>query len=329
MFDSVIAGTLTPLWIQKAFCFSRSMVLWLKDLKFVMVAQVFLQSFQGPRIILYPRAQLKEIPEIRRWWTYHLFLAPAYRPFKRIAMVGLPFFGACFLSFWGLANAGSIIVQEGSSSADYGSGVVLASGLPIVSGTTSGNFPGMTSSGYDDAIVVKYNIDGTQAAIKTFGTSSDERIYARTIDDSNNVYVTGYTDGDLAGSTGSRDTFVAKLDSSLAQVWLIQPGSTASDSGYAVAVDSASRVIVGGYTGGAFTGQTTSLGSDDAFIMQYSSGGSREWVIQFGSSVSDQLYGLAVDTVGSVDDIYGTGTSGGTFEGQSNSGDFDIFLIKV
>ncbi len=41
-FDPVIVGTLTPLWIQKAFCFSRSMVLWLKDLNFVEVTQVFL-----------------------------------------------------------------------------------------------------------------------------------------------------------------------------------------------------------------------------------------------------------------------------------------------
>ena len=245
-------------------------------------------------------------------------------------MVGLPFFGACFLSFWGLVNAGSIIVQEGSSSADYSSGVVLASGLPIVAGTTSGNFPGMTSSGYynDDAIVVKYNIDGTQAAIKTFGTNSDEAIYASTIDDSNNVYVTGYTYGDLAGSQGSHDVFVAKLDSALTQVWLIQTGTTGTDVGHAVKIDSASRVIVGGYTSGAFTGQTN-LGSNDAFIMQYSSGGSREWVIQFGSTGGDYLYDLAVDTVGSVDDIYGTGASQGTFEGQSNSGSNDIFLIKV
>ena len=243
-------------------------------------------------------------------------------------MVRLPFFGSCFLSFWGLVNADGIIVQQGSTSQDYTIGVVLASGLPIVAGETQGNFPGMTTGGSYDGIVVKYNIDGTQAAIKTFATSSGDRIYASAIDDSNNVYVTGYTDGDLAGSQGSKDVFLAKLDSSLTQVWLIQTGTTSDEIAQAVAINSASRVIVGGYTSGAFTDQTN-LGSADCFIMQYSSTGSREWVIQFGSSGSDYLHGLAVDTVGSVDDIYGTGYSSGTFEGQSNSGSSDIFLIKV
>ena len=227
-------------------------------------------------------------------------------------------------------NADGIIVQEGSSNADYVTGVVLANGVPIVAGSTSSNFPGMTSSGSYDGIVVKYNTDGTQAAIKTYATSSQEEILASAIDDSNNVYVTGYTQGDLAGSNpGSNDVFLAKLDSSLTQVWLIQTGTTTSNEiAYAVAVDSASRVIIGGYTSGALTDETN-LGSSDCFIMQYSSTGSREWVIQFGSTDSDYLYGLAVDTVGSVDDIYGTGVASGTFENQSNSGSTDIFLIKV
>ena len=245
-------------------------------------------------------------------------------------MVRLPFFGSCFLSFWGFVNADGVIVQEGSSSSDWAYGVVLASGLPIVAGTVQGSFPGMAHSGGTyDSIVVKYNIDGTQAAIKTFATSNNDQIYASTIDDSNNVYVTGYTDGDLAGSQGSQDMFLAKLDSSLTQVWLIQDGTTGVDLGYSVAIDSASRVIVGGITQAAFTGYTN-LGNTDAFIMQYSSSGSREWVIQFGSNQLDSLFNVAVDTVGSVDDIYGTGLSKGNFEGQSNSGGAqDIFLIKV
>ena len=244
-------------------------------------------------------------------------------------MVGLTLFGSCFLSFWGFVNADDIIVQEGSSSSDLAYAVVLANGLPIIAGSTSSNFPGMTNSGSDDAIVVKYNIDGTQAAIKTLATSSDESVYGSTIDDSNNVYVTGYTDGDLAGSEGGRDIFVAKFDSSLTQLWLIQTGTDGSDSGYAVAVDSANRLIVGGTVSGTFTGQTN-LGYTDCFIMQYNSSGGMEWVIQFGGSKTDLFYDLAVNTVGSVDDIYATGyTDSGTFDGQTRSGSSAAFLIKV
>ena len=224
-------------------------------------------------------------------------------------------------------NADGIIVQEGSSSRDLTGGVVVAGGFPIVAGSTSGNFPGMTNSNYD-GVVVKYNDDGTQAAIQTISTSGNDDIFASTIDDSDNVYVTGYTGGDLAGSQGTDDVFVAKLDSSLTQAWVAQDGTGSYERGHAVAVDSAGRVIVGGYTSGTFTDQTSS-GADDCFIIQFSSTGSREWVIQFGSSGSDYLNGLAVDTVGSVDDIYGTGYGYDGFEGQSSSGSADIFLIKV
>ena len=225
-------------------------------------------------------------------------------------------------------NADGIIVQEGSSEADYASGVVVASGLPIVAGSTSGSFPGMTTSGSSDALVVKYNTDGTQAAIKTFATSSYEQILSITIDDSNNVYVTGTTGGDLAGHEGSSDIIVAKLDSSLAQVWLVQTGTNDADEGKAVAIDSAGRVLVGGITHSAFTG-FTNLGNYDCFIMQFNSTGGMEWVTQFGSTDSDRFHGIAVDTVGSVDDIYGTGYGFDDFEGQSGSGSADIFLIKV
>ena len=228
-------------------------------------------------------------------------------------------------------SADGIIVQEGTSNDDYAMGVVLANGLPIVSGESKADFPGMTNTnaGTWDAIVKKYNTDGTQAAIKTFATSSSEGIYATTIDDSNNVYVAGYTQADLAGSQGGNDIFVAKLDSSLTQIWLIQDGTSSGDLARAVAIDSASRVIVGGYTSGGAFPDHTNLGSSDCFIMQYSSTGTREWVIQFGSTDADDLNGLAVDTVGSVDDIYGTGYGHDGFDGQSSSGSRDIFLIKV
>lgn len=52
-----------------------------------------------------------------------------------------------------------IIKQEGSPNNDYATAVVLAGGLPVVAGSTGGNFPGMTRLGCsnNDGIVVKYS----------------------------------------------------------------------------------------------------------------------------------------------------------------------------
>ena len=246
-------------------------------------------------------------------------------------MVTVALFASCFVRLWCLGSADGIIMQQGSTNQDYPSSIVLANGFPVIAGLTYGNFPGMTLTGENDAIVVKYNLDGTVAAITTFATTLYDEIWASTIDDSANIYLVGRTTGSLSGtSAGSADLFIAKVDSNLNQVWLVQTGTTYSDYGRAVALDSSGKVIVGGYSFGAWPDQT-SLGNNDAFIMQYDSDGNRQWVIQFGSASNDYVYGIAVDTVDSIDDIYATGTSYGSFEGHTPSGEWqwDIFLIKV
>ena len=181
----------------------------------------------------------------------------------------------------------------------------------------SGEFPGMTYLGSYDGVVVKYNLDGTQAAIATFATTSDD---------------TGVTSGVSSGSSAGRsDVFFARLDSSLNQQWLIQTGTSSSEGGYALAIDSAGNVVVGGWTSGTWPEQTNA-GSADAYIMKYEvndTGGTRQWVIQFGSTGNDLLYGLTVDTVGSADDIYATGETKGEFEGNTYQGGNDMYLIKV
>ena len=174
-------------------------------------------------------------------------------------------------------------------------------------------------------------MDGSQAATATFGTSNFEGIHGSAIDTADNIVVVGYTDGTLTGSSaGSRDIFIAKLHgSNLNQAWLIQIGTDGEDFASAVAVDSAGKVVLGGWTNGAWDAGAW-VGSFDAFLMQYdSSGTTRQWVLQVGSSSNDYLLGIAIDKVDSVDDIYGIGYSQGNFDGLTNTGNNDIFLIKV
>ena len=254
-------------------------------------------------------------------------------PFNCISMVSVALLALCLLCLWSLGSADGIIVQEGADDRDYARAVVLVGGLPVVAGHSSRDFPGMTNAGSYDGIVVKYNMDGSQAAMATFGTSGSESIQASAIDTADNIVVVGNTGGTLTGSSaGSLDVFIAKLyGSNLNQAWLIQIGTDANDYAYAVAVDSAGKVVLGGATTGAWdAGTQSNIGSDDAFVMQYdSSGTTRQWVLQVGSSSYDYLYGIAIDKVDSVDDIYGTGYSDGNFDGLTSTGNSDIFLIKV
>jgi hypothetical protein len=110
--------------------------------------------------------------------------------------------------------------QLGSSLNDFaesGDGVTVDSSDNIyVTGYTEGGLDGNTNSGSDDIILVKYNSSGTKQWTKQLGTSSRDRGYGVTVDSSDNIYVTGYTEGGLDGNTnsGSQDLILVKYNSS-------------------------------------------------------------------------------------------------------------------
>jgi hypothetical protein len=106
--------------------------------------------------------------------------------------------------------------QLGTSSNDGGSGVTTDSSDNIyVTGYTYGDLDGNTSSGGQDIILVKYNSSGTKQWTKQLGTSSNDVGNGVTTDSSDNIYVTGYTEGDLDGNTnlGQKDIFLVKYNS--------------------------------------------------------------------------------------------------------------------
>ena len=227
-------------------------------------------------------------------------------------------------------------MQQGSDAYDEATGIVLVGGLPVIVGWTNGDFPGMTYQGNNDAILVKYTLDGTRTNTLTWATTFADQVEDVATDSSSNIFVVGHTSGTLTGSNaGGYDGFIVKLDSNLNQQWILQPGTNQNDYFYGVQIDSAGRVVVGGRTyTGAWSATdnalaTTNLGSWDSYILVYDTNGNRQWVIQFGSAGSDFLHAIAVDTVDSLDDIYATGYSDGAFDGKTNSGSNDMFLIKV
>jgi len=106
--------------------------------------------------------------------------------------------------------------QLGTSSVEWGNGVTTdSSGNLYVTGYTWGGLDGNTSSGDSDIFLVKYNSSGTKQWTKQLGTSSVDKGRGVTTDSSDNIYVTGGTDGDLDGNTnsGSVDIFLVKYNS--------------------------------------------------------------------------------------------------------------------
>jgi hypothetical protein len=218
--------------------------------------------------------------------------------------------------------------QFGTSGTDDASGVALdGSGGVYVAGDTNGTLPGQTSAGGTDAFVRKYDAGGTVVWTRQFGGASTDHLDGVAVDSAGQtVYVAGDTFGALPGQTsaGASDVFVQKLNAAGTTVWTRQFGTTGFDDASEVALDGAGGVYVAGSTGGALPGQT-SAGAFDAFVRKYDAAGNVVWTRQFGTSGTDDAFGLALDGSGGV---YVAGDTNGTLPGQTSAGEIDAFVRK-
>jgi hypothetical protein len=200
----------------------------------------------------------------------------------------------------------------------------------FISGRTTGNLDSQTKTGSVDLFLTKYVSDGTKIWTRLFGaTGTVLEPYGITTDSGGNIYVTGYTDGNVDGQTktgASWDLFVVKFDSSGTKQWTRLLGvATKNTIAYAIASDSGGNVFVTGFTTGNLDGQSLS-GTNDAFIVKYNTSGSRQWTRLLG--IAGQVttgYGITTDSNGSV---YITGITQGNLDGQTKTGGADLFVTK-
>jgi hypothetical protein len=160
------------------------------------------------------------------------------------------------------------IRQFGTSAADLARGAAPdAAGGVYLCGVTYGDLGG-SSSGGDDAWLVRYDSAGNQTWVRQFGSSAGDVAYDAASDGSGGVYLSGYTNGSLGGpNAGDFDAFVARYDSGGNQTWIRQFGSSGADLAYEVSTDGAGGVYVSGDTNGVIGGSTAGL--SDAWIARF------------------------------------------------------------
>ncbi len=212
----------------------------------------------------------------------------------------------------------------GTAGTERAYGVAVdADGRVVVTGYTNGDLDGAhAGNATDDAFAAQYDADGNRRWLTQFGVPGvADRSYSVAVDGTA-VYVGGYTKGALGGANqGDKDVFVARLDADGKQVWLRQTGSAGEDKGMSVAV-SGGAVYLAGMTAGELG---TSAGGIDGFLARYSAGGDPVWTKQFGTSASDEVWGVAPDPLGGV---YLTGYTAGDFA-RTLIGDKDILVARA
>ncbi len=195
-----------------------------------------------------------------------------------------------------------------------------------MAGGTEGGLDGNTNAGNTDLFVVKYNSSGTKQWTRQIGSSSRDSASGVAPDSSGNVYVTGMTNGGLDGckNAGIEDLFVVKYNSSGTKQWTNQLGSSSRDSADDVATDSSGNIYVTGTTYSELDGNT-SAGKADLFVVKYNSSGTKQWTNQLGTWDTDFANGVATDSSGNV---YVTGSTYRSLDGNTSAGNADLFLVK-
>ena len=172
----------------------------------------------------------------------------------------------------------------------------------------------------------------------------NERAYSVKLDSSANVYTTGTFEGtvdfdpgpgveNLTSSGSNSDIFVSKLDASGNYVWAKSFGSTRSDSGQSVEVDSFGNV----YITGAFAGTvdfdpgpgvenltSTPGGNVDVFVSKLDASGNYVWARNFAGP-SAGANSVEVDSFGNV---YTTGSFSDTADFDPGPGVENLTAIR-
>lgn len=204
----------------------------------------------------------------------------------------------------------------------------------------SGTF-NLSSAGDYDIFIQKLDASGNFLWAKSFGGNSIDILRALTLDSAGNVYSTGGFSGTVdfdpgigtanLSSTGERDVFIQKLDTSGNFVWAKSFGGSESEEGYSITVDASGNILTLGvfentvdFDPGAGTTNLSSTGRNDVFVQKLDPSGNFIWAKSFGNSTYDYGYAIAVDDSGNV---YSAGRFQSTVDFDPGLGTFNLTAV--
>ena len=167
-----------------------------------------------------------------------------------------------------------------------------------------GNGVRVTSNGFNDGMIIKYNSNGVAQWAKAIGGNYTDDINTISLTNDGGFIVGGYFRSDSVSlgngvrlsHVGERDTIdgmVIKYNSNGVAQWAREIGGTATETITSVIETNDSGVAVGGYFNKgniSLNGTTlTNKGSDDGFVIKYSSSGNIQWAQAIGGSYIDRV----------------------------------------
>jgi FlgD Ig-like domain len=236
--------------------------------------------------------------------------------------------------------------QFGDAATQYGMAVALDRlGNVYLAGGFSGviNLGGsnLTSAGDLDAYLAKFDSSGNHQWSNRYGDVATQVGDALATDYSGRVLMTGYDTGsvDFGGGplvgAGGEDVFLVKFDAGGAHQWSHIFGDAGTQSGAAVATDSANNVYLAGNFDGTMNlggGNLVGQGGTDFFAGKFDASGVHQWSQRYGDSSKYQILN------GATIDRFNNFVMVGFFQGSVDFGggpltatgaSYDVFVAKL
>ncbi|MXN91934.1 hypothetical protein GR160_11935, partial [Flavobacterium sp. Sd200] len=229
-----------------------------------------------------------------------------------------------------------------------GSGNIYLSGYTeSATGIASNGFQSSHGGGTQDAFLAKFSSSGSRLWSTYYGGTGIDYAEDIATDSDGNIYMAGHTTSASGIASlgfqnshggGTRDAYLVKFNASGSRLWATYYGGSANDRGYACATDSNGNVYLSGATGSsglASGGHQNTTGPDyknDAFLVKFNAGGTRQWATYYGEPNEDDAASSCM--VDGLDNVYIAGVTGsytGIASGgflNTRPGGLDMYIAK-
>lgn len=213
-----------------------------------------------------------------------------------------------FLARMDLSGGLAWVKVFGGSALDAPYDLALSSDQIWVTGQTFSNNFGGTVRGGGDIFVVQYDQAGNNEFSGLYGSRQEEIGFSIELTDDGSIYISGATQSAdfpiaMGEFSGGSDGVLLKIGNDGTLEFAVYLGGSGIDYGYDSGLLPNGDILVGGMTGSlqfplGFSEELSSLGGNDAFLVQVNPSGQLTDVWQIGGSQDDRATELLISSNG-------------------------------
>mmetsp|Transcript_26848 Transcript_26848/g.37810 ORF Transcript_26848/g.37810 Transcript_26848/m.37810 type:complete len:834 (-) Transcript_26848:52-2553(-) len=244
----------------------------------------------------------------------------------------LVFWSVLFFTCYGTQNIPKLTLSRlyGTSQDDNSVYIAIdSSGDVVMAINSKGNFQNYqnfdSTLQTDDIYIMKVKTNGEPIWTVHLGTPQEDLCMEIFIDDQDNIYFAGSTNGDFNyTNAGDSDAIIGAISPDGNVLWEFQYGGAGTDQATAVIVDSVSGLVWASVRANSDINGSGGYGYFDAFLFSLTTYGEPLYFVPYGSAGNEVPTCLALFGT----DIIMAGMTDGSLSAANPNGNYEIFTVR-